>query len=55
VSLARLVAKAKKLGVDVTVTIPDGEVTFRTGSAPSVSVDSPEGELQKWKAKQHAH
>ena len=31
-SLARLVAKAKQLGVDVTVE-PNGTVTFRTGSS----------------------
>ena len=31
-SLAHLVAKAKKLGVDVTIA-PDGTATFRTGSS----------------------
>ena len=52
-SLARLVAKAKQLGVDVTVE-PNGAATFRTGSSASVAVDSPEAELEKWIAK-HAH
>ena len=53
-SLARLVAKAKQLGVDVTIE-PNGTVTFHTGSSPSATVDGPEAELEKWIAKQHAH
>ena len=52
-SLARLVARGKQLGVDVTVEL-DGAVTFRTGSSPSVTVDSHEAELDEWIAK-HAH
>jgi hypothetical protein len=51
-SLARLIAKAKELGVDVTIG-PDGAVTFRTGSAATVESD-PETELKKWIAS-HAH
>jgi hypothetical protein len=49
---ARLVAKAKQLGMDVTVE-PNGAVTFRTGSA-SAPVDKPQAELDEWIAK-HAH
>jgi hypothetical protein len=52
-SLARLVAKAKQLGVDVTVE-PDGAVTFRTGNSASAAVDKPQTELAEWIAK-HAH
>lgn len=52
-SLARLVAKAKQLGVDVTVE-PNGAATFRTGNPASAAVDSPQAELDKWIAK-HAH
>ena len=52
-SLARLVAKAKKLGVDVTIE-PDGAATFRTGAPASAAADSPQAELDKWIAK-HAH
>ena len=52
-SIARLVARAKQLGVDVTIE-PNGAATFRTGSSPSATVDSPEAELEKWIAK-HAH
>jgi hypothetical protein len=51
-SLARLVAKAKQLGVDVTVE-PNGTTTFRTGTA-SAAVDKPQTELDEWIAK-HAH
>jgi hypothetical protein len=51
-SLARLVAKAKELGVDVTVE-PNGTVTFRTGTA-SAAVDKSETDLAEWIAK-HAH
>ncbi len=51
-SLARLVAKAKQLGVDVTVE-PNGTATFRTGTA-SAAVDKPQTELDEWIAK-HAH
>jgi hypothetical protein len=51
-SLDRLVAKAKQLGVDVTVE-PNGTVTFRTGTA-SAAVDKPQAELAEWIAK-HAH
>ena len=52
-SLTRLVAKAKKLGVDVTID-PDGAATFRTGNAASATADSPQAELDEWIAK-HAH
>lgn len=48
-STARLIAKAKELGVDVTVE-PDGTATFRTGSAATDTSD-PEIELKKWIAK----
>jgi hypothetical protein len=51
--VARAVAKAKKLGVDVTVE-PDGTATFRTGSSASAPVDKPQTELDEWIAK-HAH
>ena len=50
-SLARLLTKAKQLGVDVTIE-PDG--TFRTGTPASATADSPQAELDKWIAK-HAH
>jgi len=49
-SLARLVAKAKQLGIDVTVE-PNGAATFHTGSAP---VDKSQTEVDEWIAK-HAH
>jgi hypothetical protein len=49
-TLARLVAKAKQLGVDVTVE-SNGTATFRTGSAP---VDKSQTEVDEWIAK-HAH
>ena len=52
-SLARLVTKAKKLGVDVTID-PDGAATFRTGATASATADSPQAELDEWIAK-HAH
>jgi hypothetical protein len=52
-SLARLVAKAKQLGVDVTVE-PDGAVTFRTGTV-STPDDKPQTDLAEWIARQHAH
>jgi hypothetical protein len=52
-SLSRLVAKAKQLGVDVTVE-PDGTATFRTGSSASAPVDKPQTEVDEWIAK-HAH
>lgn len=52
-SLTRLIAKAKQLGVDVTVE-PNGTVTFRTGSSASAAVDSPQNEVDEWIAK-HAH
>jgi hypothetical protein len=51
-SLARLVAKAKQLGIDVTVE-PNGAATFHTGTA-SAPVDKPQTELDEWIAK-HAH
>jgi hypothetical protein len=51
-SLARLVAKAKQFGVDVTVE-PNGAATFHTGTV-SAAVDSPQIELDEWIAK-HAH
>src|SRR4029453_7647335 len=51
-TLARLVAKAKQLGIDVTVE-PNGAVTFRTGTASS-PVDKPQTDLAEWIAK-HAH
>jgi hypothetical protein len=53
-SLARLVDKAKQLGVDVTVE-SNGTATFRTGSSASSSVDKPQTELDEWIAKQNAH
>jgi hypothetical protein len=37
-SLARLIAKAKQLGVDVTVE-PDGAVKFHTGSATTIEIN----------------
>jgi hypothetical protein len=40
-SLARLIAKAKQLGVDVTVE-PNGAVTFRCGSA------APDAVINEW-------
>jgi hypothetical protein len=49
-SLARLLAKAKQLGVDVTIE-PTGTVTFRTGSSASAAVDSPQNEVDEWIAK----
>jgi hypothetical protein len=53
-SLARLVAKAKQLGVDVTVE-PNGTATFRTGSSTATAADeNPRTELDEWIAK-HAH
>jgi hypothetical protein len=52
--LARLIAKAKKLGVDVTVE-PNGAATFRTGSPTTTAADeNPQTELDEWIAK-HAH
>jgi hypothetical protein len=51
-SLARLVAKAKQLGVDVTIE-PDGTATFRTGTVATDASD-PETELKNWIAS-HAH
>jgi hypothetical protein len=53
-SLARLAAKAKQLGVAVTIE-STGAVTLRADSGSTAPVDSPEAELQKWKAKRHAH
>jgi hypothetical protein len=52
-TLARLVAKARKLGVDVTIE-PNGAATFRTGNSASAPVDKPQTELDEWIAK-HAH
>ena len=52
-TLARLVAKAKQLGVDVTIE-PNGAATFRTGSSAIAAVDKPQTELDEWIAK-HAH
>jgi hypothetical protein len=49
-SFDRLVARAKQLGVDVTVE-PNGAATFRTGSSASAPIDN---ELDEWIAK-HAH
>jgi hypothetical protein len=51
-SLARLVDKAKQLGVDVTVD-PNGAATFRTRTV-NAPVDKPQTELDEWIAK-HAH
>jgi hypothetical protein len=51
-SLDSHVAKAKQLGVDVTVE-PNGTATFHTGTA-GAPVDKPQAELDKWIAK-HAH
>jgi len=51
-SLDSLVAKAKQLGVNVTVE-PNGAVTFHTGTA-STSADKPQTEVDEWIAK-HAH
>jgi hypothetical protein len=52
--LARLIAKAKKLGVDVTIE-PNGAATFRTGSPTTTAADeNPQTELDEWIAK-HAH
>jgi hypothetical protein len=52
-SLAQHIAKAKELGVDVTVE-PNGTATFRTGSSVSAPVDKSQTELDEWIAK-HAH
>jgi hypothetical protein len=53
-SLARLVAKAKQMGVDVTIEA-DGTATFRTGSSTTTVADeNPQTELDDWIAK-HAH
>ena len=52
-SLAHLVAKARRLGVDVTVE-PNGAVTFRTGSTTTAADEHPQTELDEWIAK-HAH
>jgi hypothetical protein len=52
-SLDRVFAKAKQLGVDVTVDEPNGTATFRTGTA-SAAVDKPQADLAEWIAK-HAH
>jgi hypothetical protein len=52
-TLTRLVAKAKQLGVDVTVE-PNGAVTFRTGGSASAPIDKPQTELDEWIAK-HAY
>lgn len=52
-TLARLVAKAKQLGVDVTIE-PNGAATFRTGSTTTATVDKSQTELDEWIAK-HAH
>jgi hypothetical protein len=48
--LARVIAKAKRLGIDVTVEV-NGAATFRIGNSVSVPADSEVGE---WIAK-HAH
>ena len=54
-SLARVIDKAKELGVDVTIDPNGGTATFRTGSsATTTAVDSPQTELDEWIAK-HAH
>jgi hypothetical protein len=50
--VAKAVAKAKQLGVDVTVE-PNGAATFHTGTA-SAPVDKPQTELDEWITK-HAH
>jgi hypothetical protein len=53
-SLNSLVAKAKQLGVNVTVE-PNGAVTFHTGSSVSAPpADKPQTEVDEWIAK-HAH
>lgn len=52
-SLARLIAKAKRFGVDVTIE-PNGAATFRTGASASAAVDSPQTELDEWIGR-HAH
>ena len=44
--VAKAVAKAKQLRVDVTVE-PNGAATFRTGTA-STPVDKPQTELDEW-------
>ncbi|MET0537051.1 MAG: hypothetical protein ABWZ64_03730, partial [Xanthobacteraceae bacterium] len=50
----RLVAKAKQLGVDVTID-PNGTATFRTGSSTTTAADeNPPTELDEWILK-HAH
>jgi hypothetical protein len=51
-SLARFIAKAKQLSIDVTVE-PNGAVTFHTGTV-STPVDKSQTELDEWIAK-HAH
>ena len=51
--LDKLVAKAKQLGVDVTVD-PNGAATLRTSSSASAPVDNPQTEIDEWIAK-HAH
>jgi hypothetical protein len=53
-TLARLVAKAKRLGMDVTVE-PNGAATFRTGSSTTTAADeNPQTEVDEWIAK-HAN
>jgi hypothetical protein len=52
-SLDSLVAKAKQLGVTVTVE-PNGAVTFHTGSSASTPADKSQTEVDEWIAK-HAH
>jgi hypothetical protein len=52
-SLARLVAKAKQLGVDLTVE-PNGAATLRTGSTTTAADENPQTELDEWISK-HAH
>jgi hypothetical protein len=48
-SLARLVAKTKQLGVDLTV-MPNGATTFHTGTA-GAPADELQTELDEWIAK----
>ena len=52
-SAARLIAKGKKLGVDVTVQ-PSGAVTFNTGNAAAKPEPDLDAELAEWVAR-HAH
>jgi hypothetical protein len=52
-SLTRFLAKAKQLGVDVTIE-PTGAVTFRTGNSASAPSDSPQNEVDEW-ISTHAH